>query len=172
MSVVLTNLSDIKGYEDIYKASREGFIYRVLYLKDGSVFYRKLKDIIYNKGYYRVKLCKNGEILRFLTHRIIAQTFIQNTNNKHEVNHINGIKTDNRVENLEWVTPSENMKHAHIIGLAKVLRGSKNGNSKLKESDIIEIKNNILNLTQRNLALKYNIDQSQISRIKNSLVWR
>ena len=64
-----------------------------------------------------VKISKKSKVKRFAIHRIVASAFLSNDENKREVNHINGIKTDNRVENIEWVTPSENMKHAYKFGL-------------------------------------------------------
>jgi len=71
-----------------------------------------LKKYMHTKGYHYVSVWRNGKHFRILLHRIIATTFIPNPQNKNQVNHINGIKTDNRVENLEWCTCSENQKHA------------------------------------------------------------
>lgn len=67
--------------------------------------------------YLRVDLCKDGKHKSKRIHRLVAEAFIPNPENKRTVNHISGDKTDNRVENLEWATHSENMKHAFRTGL-------------------------------------------------------
>ena len=69
-----------------------------------------------NYGYQRVSAGPSTQ----LVHRMVAETWIPNPNHRKEVNHINGDKTDNRVENLEWVTHSENMRHAFRSGLKKI----------------------------------------------------
>lgn len=71
-------------------------------------------------GYLYVPLFTNGKIRFKAAHRYIAKAFIPNPDNKPQVNHKSGIKTDNRVENLEWCTRSENVKHAFSIGLSKI----------------------------------------------------
>ena len=107
----------IEGYPN-YEVSNLGYVRNV---KTGKV--RKLQM---NKfGYQYVGLCLNGKGENHYIHRLVATAFIPNFENKRTVNHINGDKTDNRVENLEWVTDSENVKHAYKNGL-------KEGHSKQK----------------------------------------
>lgn len=81
----------------------------------------KIRKLCYDqKGYLRVRLSVNGDMRPFKVHRVVAICFIENPYNKREVNHINGIKDQNNVSNLEWVTSSENAKHAHLTGLNKI----------------------------------------------------
>lgn len=93
-----------------YEVSSEG---RIRNTKTGRVLkFGKTKT-----GYLQVVLYKDRKAKYFKVHRLVASIFIPNPENKPQVNHINGIKTDNRVENLEWSTNSENQKHAYRTGL-------------------------------------------------------
>ena len=74
---------------------------------------------ITKNGYVRVCLRENNKSYYEFVHRLVIKSFCKDTIWKEEVNHINGIKTDNRLANLEWVTKSENVLHAYKIGLAK-----------------------------------------------------
>jgi hypothetical protein len=103
---------DIPGYEGLYQASPSGKIRSILSSKP-----RILKANQDRCGYLYYGLYRNGKSKSLKEHRLVAVTFIENAGGKEEVNHKNGIKTDNRVENLEWNTPSENILHGYKHGL-------------------------------------------------------
>ena len=105
---------DVVGYEGLYRISNKGTVCRIY--KNGKVNFMTPRIL---NGYWRVKLCNGNTQKEYFLHRLIAQAFIPNPENKPEINHINGIKTDNRIENLEWVTRSENAIHATKTGLLK-----------------------------------------------------
>lgn len=121
---------DIKDYEGLYQVSNLG---RVKSLRKEVNFYcglyMEIKKRVYreriislkksNKGYLNITLYKNGIEKHFNVHRLVAETFLTNINNLPAVNHIDGNKENNKVDNLEWCTYSENMKHAVRTGLFK-----------------------------------------------------
>ena len=131
---------DIAGYEGLYQISSLG---RVKSLGNKS---NHKKPIILKQSlvmqYLCVGLTKNSKGKMYKVHRLVADAFIPNPKNKPQVNHINGNKIDNRVENLEWNTESENLKHAFKNGLKKQYIGSENSRSKQVKQ--IEIKTNVV----------------------------
>lgn len=113
---------DVVGYEGLYQVSNLGRVKSLPKKKGYGVGYtqkEKLLKIANNGAYLFVRLGKNGTYKNLFVHRMVAQAFIPNTGNKCDVNHKNGIKTDNRMENLEWNTRQENIIHSYKNGLQK-----------------------------------------------------
>jgi hypothetical protein len=123
------------GYEGIYLVSNFGNVKRKNYNSFGvNKKYKNenyfLKPYDNGKGYFRIKFTVNNKSRRVMLHRIIAEAFIENPNNYNTVNHINGIKKDNRIENLEWCTQTENVRHAVRLGLRKITEKLSNSSRK------------------------------------------
>ncbi len=142
---------DIKGYEGLYLVSTLGNIYSV---KNKQL----LKPIKHTGGYMRVMLYKYGNGSLFKVHRLVAQAFIPNPENKPQVNHIDEDKTNNMVSNLEWVTAKENVNHG-----TRNERSSKKQGMKIKAIDIASGEYNIYN-SQQECAKRLNLTQSSISQ--------
>ena len=164
----------VVGYEGSYEVSSMGKIRsldRMCYgprLKDGQ--FRKgkvLRGNILQDGYEQVRLFQNGKGEYIKVHRIVAEAFIPNPQNKIQVNHINGIKHDNRADNLEWVSPSENMRHAYDVLKIPTGKGRKHGPSirrKLTKEQVEAIRKDPR--TNTRIAKDYNVCQQTISNVK------
>lgn len=107
--------SSIEGY-DYYLVSNKGRVKSLKYLGHKGVE-RILKPCVDGKGYLRIGLTKDGKKATMKVHRLVATAFIPKSYGKTEVNHIDGNKTNNAVENLEWCTTHENIQHAYNSGL-------------------------------------------------------
>jgi hypothetical protein len=117
------------------------------------------------RGYLRVTLSKNNIQKRKLVHRLVAESFIENSELKPCVNHIDGNKLNNYIENLEWCTYSENEKHSHVY-LGKITNGIKC--RKLLPKDIPNIKKLYSSgIFQKDIALIYNVSASTIQCVLN-----
>lgn len=166
---------DIPGYNGIYQASNVGnvrSIDRLITTKSGFVKPLKgkiMKGGLYPNGYCLVVLQFNGKSITTSKHILVAKAFIENPENKRCVNHKNSIRIDNRVENLEWVTHSENTKHGILCGRIK-LNGSERKNAKLTDADIVFIRSS----TMRNveLANKFGVCRSLITGITKGRRWK
>ncbi len=153
-----------EGYEEHYQVSNFG---RVKSFHKGE---RILKPGLTGRGYLGVNLWLDGKVKNCKVYRLVAQTFIPNPESKREVNHINGIKADNRVENLEWVTPSENMRHALQTGLQ--LSGEDCSWAKLTNEQVLYIRENPDGLTNMELATKFAVCHQLISQVQLGKVFK
>jgi len=168
---------DIKNYEGIYQVSNKGKV-RSLDRKEtcnlnGKDFIRNgkvLNQIPNTNGYLRVFLSKNNKVITCYVHRLVAQTFLKQQKGSNHVNHLNGIKTDNSVYNLEWCTQLENNIHGFNTELLQ--HGENSNLSTLKKEQVFEI----INLKKeghkiKNIAKKYRVHPLTVSRILNGKSW-
>lgn len=154
----------VKGYEGLYEVSNLG--------KIRSLFRYKINlNCFIDNGYYYVEIYKNNIQKKVGVHVLIATAFIPNPENKPQVNHINCIKIDNRIENLEWVTSRENTIHALVNNLLTIPKGELNGMSKLKEEDIFIIRNKSPKISRKKLSEMFGVSIKHISRIRGRERW-
>lgn len=171
---------DIDGYEGLYQVSNLGRFRSLPRRTRNRMGYYLSKEKILkydslSAGYQRVNLVDaNGKTKTFSrAHRLIAKAFVPNPENKPEVNHINGIKNDNRLENLEWVTRQENSQHAHDTGLCNPALGEANGKSKLKAREALQIRA-LLNrgkLSMTTIGRLYGMSNGCVNRIRRGETW-
>jgi len=154
----------VPGFEGLYRVSDQGRVQRIQ---------RKLLTPGLRNGYLEVSLCKNNEVTHKSLHRLVAETFIGPFSKGLQTNHKNGVKTDNRVANLEIVTVSENLKHSfRVLGRNRV-RGSKHPLSKLIEADIPKIR--LLRRkghSHKDIAGRFGVSATLISRVLAGYNWK
>ena len=143
---------EIPGFEELYQCTNTGDIYSLNYKRSKTI--KKLKPGINKGGYLKVALFKNKKAYNIDIHRLVALTFLENLEFKKEVNHINGDKLNNHYTNLEWVTPSQNMKHAFEKGLNRQILNLKN--SRMRK--VIDISTNIIYKSAKEAAIQLNLN--------------
>lgn len=123
------------------------------------------------RGYHDVQLSKQNKAFHFLVHRLVLEAFIGPCPDGHQANHKNGIKEDNRLKNLEWVTPSENYAHAYLNELINH-KGTAGPNVKLCNEKVLEIRRLAKEgIKQRIIAEKFKIRQQSVSDIVHRRSW-
>lgn len=159
----------IGGYENKYKVSTYGNIKS--YLGKEPIIMKYSPN---NHGYGFVELCYNGGNATKAVHRIVAETFIKRDNRYLQVNHKDGNKLNNNVNNLEWITARENIIHSYNNSLKLNKwkpRGIKHPKAKLTDNDVINIRKEY-NFNREYLSKKYKVSLASISLIINERTWK
>lgn len=122
---------DVGGYEMEYEVSEFGNVRRKI---------KNLSKSIDISGYEKVTLCKDGKCINYAVHRLVAEAFLENLSNKPQVHHKDFNKSNNCVNNLEWVTEKENCQYNVEEGCLRNQNGENNNMSKLTEKDVLFIR--------------------------------
>ncbi|HEX8385807.1 MAG TPA: HNH endonuclease signature motif containing protein [Rubricoccaceae bacterium] len=161
-----------------YEVSRDGRVRRLAYVKvcsDGrrlTLPAREPKGHVTRAGYRALTIEEGGRRKTYYVHRLVAARFVPNPDGKPEVNHIDGQKTNNRADNLEWCTRAENIQHAWETGLSTPNdhTGDRNPNRKLSEADVLAIR---ARPDERSavLAAEFGVDVTSIQRVRSGRAW-
>lgn len=170
---------DIKDYEGLYQVSNYGAVKSLSksWATGNNNAIRKKSETIMKQatdstGYKQVWLSKNNSPKNTLVHRLVAMAFIDNINNKKCVNHINSIRNDNRVENLEWCTHSENIIHCISKNRKNTQIGINHWMTVLSENDVINIRELSKSMTHQKISEKYPVTRRTVGNIINRKIWK
>lgn len=157
----------INGYEGLYTVDENGIVIAV---KTG----KQKKITVFPNGYAYVHLHKCGASKCVRVHRIVAEAFLPNPYRHKQVNHINGVKTDNRVQNLEWCDQLSNIKHAMETGLFNPT-GESNPSAKLTHEQVTAIRAEYIRGSKQSgtvaLSKKYGVSNVMIGKIVRNENW-
>jgi predicted DNA-binding protein YlxM (UPF0122 family) len=179
MQEIWKSLKGIVEYGDYYEVSNLGRVRSVdrrVNSRNGKRLVKGqiLKQQVDKYGYMRVYCYLNGKGRNYQVHRLVALSFIPNLENKPQVNHKDGNKQNNHIDNLEWSTNKENMKHAFSIGLNEGIKGEENVNAKLTENDVVNIYNlyKTNKYSMKDLADKFNTSETNVFNIVSRNSWK
>ena len=161
----------VAGWEGLYEVSNCGTVRATSQQARGNPSCgRVLKTHHDRDGYVRVNL----RTTLFYVHRLVASAFIPNTENKPQVNHMDGCKPNNCANNLEWSTQQENMDHAVGLGLMAKQRGEFGGNSKLTAGEVLAIRSAYERggISMAQIAPQYSVSESCINSVVNRRTWK
>jgi len=134
--------------------------------EDGRVWSNYKKDYkkfsLSNSGYLCTSIWIKGKECKLFQHRLVAMKYIPNPDRKTQVNHKNGIKTDNRIENLEWCTASENSQHSYDNGFSSVHKNSVEGLRKTMSKKVIDTSTGLTYRSAKEVSDKFNISHSTL----------
>lgn len=165
-------MKQIKDYTDYY-ITENGKVYSKKYhhRQNPNCELREMKCTIHKTGYSVIELFKNKIGKSFRVHRLVAECYIPNPDNKPYVNHIDGNKSNNKLINLEWCTAKENEYHKRTV-LKKHIIGSDVYGSKLNNDDVLWIRNNRNNFSTKELSYKFNVSTTSIYNILKNKTWK
>lgn len=175
--MIVETWKDIKGWEEYYQVSSDGKVRSkdkfVPHWRGGNAIRRgRILSAFNRRGYFEVNLSVNNNRHDISIHRLVAENFIDNPLKLPQVNHKDGNKLNNCVDNLEWVTRSQNVKHAYDMGLSPKRFGEENSRSKLTSYGVIIIKGLIESgMPQNRIAHKFGVSKSTVCMIKKNRVW-
>jgi hypothetical protein len=148
-------MKDIAGFERLYAITRDGRVWSYPKSNNRNKYGCYMKQQLVRNGYLAVQLRKDGMVFSTFVHRLVAEAFIPNPENKPQVNHKHedGNKTRNVVDNLEWATNKENSDHSFISGICK---------KPLTEGEVVEIRKICRFHSCRSVAFAYNVHPAAI----------
>ncbi len=163
----------MENFINNYEIYRDGSVKRVATnpLMGKSYVGRFLKQESCKNGYKRVTLCDQGKTKRFLVHRLVAMVYLPNPDNLPQVNHKDGNKCNNSVENLEWVSAKDNNLHSINVLNRNTAKGEDRPEAKLTEAAVRDIRERVdVNMTH--LAREFGVSRSAMQDVVHRRTWK